>query len=144
MDRLEGDKMKGFTLVELLLVMGIFAILAAFTTINLIQPQTKSSLDSTINMLIADLKQQQVEAMIGEAASQFGIQFDSSSYTIIKDDFTVSLDSNLSLSNNFPLSRVVFNKRSGELENTGSITITDSGGNAKTINVNKLGVVNIQ
>lgn len=136
--------MKGFTLVELLLVMGIFAILAAFTTINLIQPQTKSSLDSTINMLIADLKQQQVEAMIGEAASQFGIQFNPDSYTILKDDFTVSLDNTLSLSNNFPSSQIKFNKRSGEVENTGSITITDSGGNAKTINVNKLGVVNIQ
>lgn len=139
--------MKGFTLIELLLVMGLVAVLSVFTTINLIRPQTKASLDITITTLVSDLRSQQTKAMIGDTGISFGIQFNPQNYVLLNDSFSVSLDSNLSLTTTFPSSQVNFARVSGEVSGfvDGSNTITvSSGGESKTITVNRYGVVNVQ
>lgn len=152
----------GFTLIELLVVMGIFAILATFTSINLIRPQTKASVDSAVQVLTADIKEQQIKTMVGDSEGQsaplnYGIYFGPTSYTLFRGvsfvpgdpgNFEVNLDTNLSMSTTFGNSQLVFTRRSGEIANFASgantITVTNNAdGETKTFSLNQLGAVNI-
>jgi len=148
----------GFTLVELLIIIGLFTILSSFAVINLIRPQTKANLDATNTVLISDLKEQQLKAMIGDsggsAPSAYGVYFETNQYTLFKgnsyspsdtDNFVVSLQGDASSTTTFASNQVVFNQRSGEVAgfsaSNNTITITSSG-DVKTITINALGTVN--
>src|SRR4030042_5273018 len=81
--------MKGFTLIELMVVMAIFALITGFGALNLVNLQTKSSLAAHVNTLVADIKEQQIKTMAGDmggTASQieFGIYFESNRYTLFQ------------------------------------------------------------
>lgn len=147
----------GFTLVELLIIIGIITILSSFAVINLIRPQTKANLDATITVLISDIKEQQLKAMIGDsggsAPSSYGVYFETNQYTLFKgitysssdtNNFVVSLQGDASLTNTFASNQVVFNQRSGEVAgfspSNDTVTITSSG-DTKTITINALGTV---
>lgn len=149
----------GFTLIELILVMGIFAVLSGITVINLIRPQTKASLDSTVSTLALDLGAQQIKSMIGDAAGgsssdYYGIYFESNRYTLFKGtaysasdpiNFVVDLESNVSLSSNLPSSQVVFSKITGEVNGYSGgpyeVTASDISGNSKTITISRVGTL---
>jgi len=80
---------RGFTLIEVMLVMAIFSLLMGFVTINLLRPQNKASVDSLSTQLIADIKQQQLKAMVGDSegqatSQQFGVYFESDGYTLFR------------------------------------------------------------
>src|SRR3989344_9266975 len=75
-------KTSGFTLVELMVVMGIFALMLGFTSINLIRPQTQANLDTTVTTLVSDLKEQQIRAMTGDGPSDYGVNFEPGRYTL--------------------------------------------------------------
>jgi prepilin-type N-terminal cleavage/methylation domain-containing protein len=90
---------KGFTIVELLVVMGIFAILASLSTLNLSHAQHGSYVNATVDTLVSDLKRQQHKAMIGDTegrgtASNYGIHFDPSSYVLFHDIYSSRRDVN--------------------------------------------------
>lgn len=151
---------EGFTLIELLLVMGLMAVLATFATINLIRPQTTASIQSAVDTLASDLRQQQIKSMVGDSsggssASTYGIYVGSNSYTVFKgssysagdaNNFVFDLGTNTSISTTLPSSQVIFSRISGEVSSfvNGQNTITiSSGGESKTITINRLGVVSI-
>ncbi|EKD62449.1 MAG: hypothetical protein ACD_52C00163G0001 [uncultured bacterium] len=152
---------RGFTLIEVVLVVGIFAILASFATINLLRPQQSADLNSTITSIIADIKQQQARSILGEtsggsAAVVHGIYFENSKYTLFKGltyngadpaNFVVSLSSGLALTTTFASSQVIFNLQSGEIsgfaEGSNSVILTATGGQTKTLTFSKYGVVNV-
>ena len=154
-------KNQGFTLIELTLVMGIIAILISFITINLLKPQTTASTASTVQILGADIKEQQIKAMSGDSDGESstdsqGIYFESNRYTLFRGPnytsgshyFQVDMDQNLILSNTLPSSQVVFGKRSGEVASyaPGSDTITLShtqSGEQKIITINRYGAITI-
>ncbi|OGE35359.1 hypothetical protein A3E66_02750 [Candidatus Daviesbacteria bacterium RIFCSPHIGHO2_12_FULL_37_16] len=154
-------KNQGFTLIELTLVMGIIAILISFITINLLKPQTTASTASTVQILGADIKEQQIKAMSGDSDGESstdsqGIYFESNRYTLFRGPnytsgshyFQVDMDQNLILSNTIPSSQVVFMKRSGEVANytSGSDTITLShtqSGEQKVITINRYGSITV-
>ena len=155
-------KYQGFTLIELALIMGIIAILVSFITINLLKPQTTASTSSSTQVLIADLKEQQIKAMAGDgegtANSQaHGVYIEPTRYTLFRgttfssgepSNFTVNLESGLSLSTTLPQQQIVFTKRSGEVAGytLGSDTITLShtqSGDQKVITINRYGAINI-
>ena len=154
-------KYPGFTLIELALIMGIIAILVSFITINLLKPQTTASTASTVQILGADIKEQQIKAMSGDSDGETttdsqGIYFESNRYTLFRGPnyasgshyFEVDMDQNLILSNTLPSSQVVFGKRSGEVASytSGSDTITLShtqSGEQKTITINRYGTVTV-
>ena len=154
-------KYPGFTLIELALIMGIIAILVSFITINLLKPQTTASTASTVQILGADIKEQQIKAMSGDTDGESstdsqGIYFESNRYTLFRGPnyasgshyFQVDMDQNLILSNTLPSSQVVFGKRSGEVASyaPGSDTITLShtqSGEQKIITINRYGAITI-
>lgn len=150
---------KGFTLIELIVVITIFAIVAGFITTNLIRPQTSASVDATVNILMSDLKAQQIKSMVGQSnalpsAQNFGIFLESNKYTLFSgssydpfdtNNFTVNLDANITLTNiTFAQNTIIFTRRSGEVNGfsfgSNSLTIQNAEtGEQKSLSVNSLG-----
>lgn len=154
MGKLAQDKMKGFTLVELLVVMGVAAILLGLTTINLVRVQQTTNLGAVTDTLISDIKSQQIKAMNGAAGGgSFGIHFTSlNSYVLFKGslytaadpaNFSVDLDTTISVSS-APDNDIIFSPTTGDIaslhENTVTIKHT-AGGEQQTLKLNKLGVI---
>lgn len=157
-----SKKRQGFTLIELALIMSIIAILISFISINLLKPQTTASIASTATILVSDLKEQQIKAMAGDSegtatAQAHGIYFEPTRYTLFRgtvfpagdpSNFTINLETGLSLSTSLPQQQIVFATRSGEAASytSGSDTITLShtqGGEQKTITINRYGAITI-
>ena len=140
----------GFTIIELLVVMGIFAIMFGFASINLLRPQTQATLDTIVTTLVSDLKEQQIRAMTGDGPSAYGVYFEPSRYPLFTgpiysasaaDNFSVNMEEGITIS---PTTSVVFAQRSGETTTT-TFTITNTNsGEQKTITINILGAVTIQ
>lgn len=150
----------GFTIIEALIVMSIFITLTGLSTINLLNAKHKSSLSTSVDTFIADLKQQQLKAMVGDtegraASGNYGIFFGAGTYSFFHDtyssadpsNFNASLGDSIQFSNiTFPGSQIVFLQGSGEIYNytdgSNTITIKDIvDNNQKTITINEYGVI---
>ncbi|HXK52874.1 type II secretion system protein [Candidatus Nomurabacteria bacterium] len=151
----------GFTLIELMLVIGLFAVLSSFVAVNLARPQVTSSVDKNANTIIADIKKQQLDAMVGKYTSDStenkGIYFETNSYTLFSgnsynaedpNNFTINVEEGTTLTSiNLPSNQLVFEHLSGEISGyisgNSSITISHSGGQSITISLNKMGGTNV-
>ena len=151
----------GFTLPEVTIVTGIFLMLFGFIILNVINSQHHTSVSGDLQILIADMKSQQIKAMVGATEGRatsdvYGIHFGSTNYTLFHGttysatdsaNFVVSLDQNLQFYNvTFPNANIVFSQGSGEVQGftngQNTITIEDSSGSTqKTITVNRFGVI---
>lgn len=153
---------KGFTLIDLLLAIGLMITVFSFTTVNLLNLQNKPLLDAHTQKLFADLKSQQNKAIAGDsgdgiASLEWGIYIEPHKYTLFKgseyspsdpNNFSVELDSNTTLTTTFANSTVVFNEISGEILNyttsADTITVTNNtSGESRTIRLNALGAAAI-
>jgi len=142
--------------------MTIFAIMAGLISVNLIRPQTSASVDSVVNILVSDVKAQQIKSMVGDSdvsssAQNFGIYFESNKYTLFSGssfipadakNFVVNLDTNISIVNNTFLQPTIFVRRSGEVTGLGtgsnSLTIQNAEtGDQKIITINRLGTLTV-
>lgn len=144
----------GFTLVELLVTIGIFSTLIGISTISLLNAARKSSLSGTAQVLVADIKAVQMRAMVGDDdgsgnAADYGVHFETSSYTQFRgatfsqtdpNNFKVDLPDNTQF---VPVSSdIVFAKGSGEITSSATVTIKDiNDGNQMSVTINKYGVV---
>lgn len=156
------NNQSGFTLIELVVVMGIIFMLFGFVSFNLIGVQRKVSVNSTVDVLISDMASQQTKAMLGvglSSGNSYGIYFEDNKYTLFDgtiysssdpNNFTVSLSPGILFTNiTFPSNSIVFSPRSGEMKDfsngQNTITIFDSEGTkTETITINKYGVVSGQ
>lgn len=151
-----------FTIVDLLLVMGLVAIAFSLTSVNLLGLQNKPSLSALVQKLIVDLKSQQNRAILGDAsggtaAYAWGVYVEASRYTLFRGttyvvsdpyNFVVAADPNMTLATSFANNTIVFNKRSGEVDNysqgADSVTVTNTAsGESKTVTLNSLGVMTV-
>jgi prepilin-type N-terminal cleavage/methylation domain-containing protein len=133
---------RGFTLTELLMVIGIISVLLSFASVTLLNVQYKASLASVTAAAITDIKSQQAKAMLGNiegtppTAGSYGIFFAPGRYVLFHgsdpdldpEKFTVTLDAPMQFSDNlFPGSQIVFSPGSGEIagfvEGQNSVTI---------------------
>jgi prepilin-type N-terminal cleavage/methylation domain-containing protein len=150
-------KLNGFTIIELMVSIGILAVLFALTTINITRLPSSASQSSSYDRLVSDLRGQQTKAMVGynsvtgaTGGSAYGVYFDvtANSYTLFAglnysggtEYYTVDLDPNLTFTGiTFPNSQVVFAIGSGDTA-SGSASITNSlTGEVKTLKLNKYG-----
>jgi len=143
---------KGFTVIELIVTVGIITILSSLVTINLVTTQRHTSLAAAVLLLQSDLKQQQLKAMdgdtgqLGSSPANYGLHFETDKYTLFRQafvsgapaNFVVKLDSNLHFTT---LGDLTFSKGSGEIIGPSTITLEDGYGNHRTLNINHLGVV---
>jgi len=157
--------MKGFTLIELLLVMAIVSILFALIIGNLNSLQQNTNQNASEELLLSDLKLQQLKSMSGDTGESgnflpFGIYFGTNSYTLFRgatynnldsENFTIELSPNLTFTDvEFSSSQIIFAKNSGDISNfspgNNTITITNSvTGKNSVITLNKYGaIINVQ
>ena len=149
----------GFTLPELIIVMGIALTLVAIISNSLLGGQHQTSLNTTLATLIADIKAQQLKAMSGDtegraATDSYGIYVQANQYILFHGavysagdlaNSIIPLNTGLTLSTTFPNSILVFNKGDGQISgfilNQDTLTLTNSESVAKTLKFNKYGVI---
>lgn len=150
---------RGFTLIELMLSLGIMTAIFGISSILLSNLIPKANLSSVVETLKAEIRQQQLAAMTNEKdssdlAADYGVLISSSEYSMFagtnynplpNDSFTTKVPETIELSTDFIDSVVIFEKGSGEIlnynENNKTITITDSISNQSvSIVLNKYGV----
>ena len=152
---------QGLTLIELMIVLGILAILFTLTTINITSLIPRANVTTTVDTLIADLKLQQARSMLGEmgtatdSAQIFGVHFDSNQYVLYAgatysassaSNSAIVMPNTVQLSTTFPSGNILFSRGSGEIVNYASssstITVSDSVLNLqRTIQLNRFGVI---
>jgi len=134
-------------------VLSILTTLLGFVTINLSSSQQKTSLSTTVQTIISDMKAQQIKAMTSDTEgrptpSSYGIHFDANQYVLFHgsaylstdpSNFVVPLPPNLECT--IPTD-VIFSQRSGEIGASTAITIENvTSSEQRTIQLNKYGVV---
>src|SRR5579859_6014837 len=161
--RMRFQHQEGFTIIELMVVIGIISALFGLATINLVRTQHTASVSAALDQLISDMRVQQTRAMSGTTdvagnPNSYGIYFPPSatgSYVLFRGTTYSSSDnpSNLTVSptaikfsTNLPSNTLLFTQRSGEFSGyvTGPYTITVTnayGTESKTITVDRYGVV---
>ena len=151
---------RGVTLIEVLVVIGVLLTLIGIASVSFLPFRSKSTLDTAITTLIADIKSQQIKAMAGdtegrEANDNYGVYFGTNSYTLFhgtdfnpgdSSNFTVTLDDQLLILSTFPTSEIIFSIKNGQLasfsETQNSVTLEDTvEESSKTVNINRYGVI---
>lgn len=148
----------GFTLIELLIVLAIITLLYSFFSLGNYDTVPKNSLNSTTVMLIAHLKEQQMNALSGateggSTSNDFGVYFTDGKYVFFQgnsydpnDSHNFSVVCNeINFSTTLPNSSIVFLKNSGQVKDAlanNTITLTQKNIiQLKTITINKYGII---
>lgn len=151
---------KGITLIELMVVVGILAILFSIGVVSIMNIRVVTTNSTTTTVIASDIKNQQIEAMTGDTEGRgipdnYGIKILSSSYVLFHgnnynpsdtSNYSIPTDTGYQLSSTFPNSTVLFASKSGEIvgfinnQNTIKLTHTSSG-QSKTIQLNKYGTI---
>lgn len=149
------------SMAEIVLISGIFLLLLAIGIVNFPRIQQSSSLNATLETFLSNLKDQQIKAMTGytdggTSADQYGIHFDTTSYTLFRGtyptgSFTVNLPPTINITTQMKIfgsedTQIVFMKGTGELAGcctvANTITLVDTSTNiSKTITFNEFGVI---
>lgn len=152
---------RGWTFVELVIAMGILAVLVALTTMNIFSAQFSTYESTQIDNLAADMALQQTRAMVGDAAASgtvtaYGIYFQPNNYIMFKgnsytpgnaDNVTVKLNPSFTFSTiGFPSSQIIYASGSGAFANYVSgqdtVVLQNTGSsNTQTLHVNSYGVL---
>ncbi|MCX6764153.1 MAG: type II secretion system protein [Candidatus Nealsonbacteria bacterium] len=136
---------KAFTLIEILLVIGIFSILAILTLPLSLDFYKKYQLDIYTQEIVQALRRAQLKSMSVEQDSRFGIYLAEGNYVLFRGnsyavrelqyDEIFDIPYNISLSG---LSEIVFSKLSGLPSVSGDIILTN-GNEERIININSIG-----
>lgn len=160
---MKKNLLSGFSLTELLIVLTVVGVLFSLTGINLLGAYSKNTLNTTISTIQADIKQQQLKAMVGDtegqsSANDYGIYFppDGLSYILFQgSSYSESNPTNFSLKLNGDLqfssiqlqnSLIIFAKNSGEfsnyINNFDYLTLRNvNTDETKTIRINQMGTI---
>jgi prepilin-type N-terminal cleavage/methylation domain-containing protein len=158
--RIQEKISAGFTLIELLIVMALMGILVSFVIVNVSGAQRSTSVITSEDSFISDMKLQQAKAMNTYSSpsgviADYGVYIQPTKYVLFQgttynpanaENITIDIDTNLQLTTTFPSSTVVFSRMTGEIVNYGdgsnTISIRNTVGNeTRTISLNRLGVV---
>lgn len=150
----------GFTLIEMSVVVGLFLMFFAISTISLSSLIPRANIVTSYESLQSDIKNQQLKAMTGNTegagdGSAYGIYLENNQYVLFTgpayspeatDNFTIRLSQGLTISEiTFPSSSIVFLQNSGEIpgfsESESSFKLISNNNDEYLFNLNSLGVV---
>jgi len=141
------EKVEGFTLIEILIVIAIMAVLAALTIPVGVNFFVSQQLDTVVDEVMQVLRRAQLKGMTQERDSDWGIRFNSDTYVLFKGSSFASrdpvFDEDFDLAGGITtsgISEVVFAKFSGVPNVIGTITISQ-GSKSKAIDVNAVGKI---
>lgn len=151
---------RGYSFIEVIIIMAIGATLVGFIVINLLGSQHRFSLSTSADTLINDIKIQQLKSMVGStegrtSTDSYGIAFGQHSYTFFHgtsynssdlSNAIFTLDTNILITTTFPSSAIVFQRPTGEIANfsanTNTVTLKDTTNNQTiTLTFNSLGII---
>ena len=141
--------MKGFSLVEILIVIAILAFLLVLLAPSGIQFYRTQQLDTVTEEIVQALRKVQLNSMSVKNDSAFGVYFSSDQYVLFRGNSYLSRDqeevfeilNDISFSGD--ISEVVFSKLNGDPNNLGNIILTLDN-KTKTININSAGRINLE
>jgi prepilin-type N-terminal cleavage/methylation domain-containing protein len=138
----------GFTLIEMLLSVGIIALLAGMSLPLYQSFDTRNELDISTQSLASALRRAQVYARGANDDSQWGVHIQSGTITLFKGAVwasrDVAYDEVTSVSPSTAVSglgEVLFAKLSGAPNTTGSVTLTNVNDEIRTVTINAKGMV---
>lgn len=145
---------KGFTVIELLLVIAIMSLISALSISFYARFITQNAVANTQDQLAGDFRKAQIYAMEGKLNSNWGVNFTANTIVLYQGSSyaarTAALDENFSVNSNISISGmsdVNYAGMTGVPTNGGSavttlnITITGPNSTTKTITMNSFGVV---
>lgn len=150
---------KGFTFIELVIVMGIMVILMMIASVNFYPIKQKTSLSTAVKSLITDIKEQQLKSMSGETTQGVFFEADKKKYIVFKGltyelsnttNFSIPLGDQIVISEiDFSGSQLIFAPGSGEISNflpgNKIVLLNTVSGEQKTIIFNKYGtIINVE
>lgn len=142
--------MKGFTFIELILVLAIMLIISAMTPTFYSRFILQNAVDNTVDQLTGSLRKAQVYSMMGKQSNSWSVNYSLNTITLYKGtsfpardpafDEKFSVNPNVAVTWTTDLS---FAKATGlPTPSAGSTITVSSGSNSKTVTVNSQGVVN--
>lgn len=147
---MQSIKQRGFSFLQVLLVIGLFMVMASLTVPSLYQWQTGVQINTIATEIGQNLRRAQVKAMSGFNNSNWGIYFSNNSYTIFigssydgrdqswDEDYLVS--SSITMINDFS-DEIIFSQNTGLPSTSGEITLSNLSGEVISITINELGVI---
>lgn len=144
--------MRAFTLIEILLVVGILAILVSLISPLALDFYRSQQLDTHTQGIIQTLRKAQLKAMSIEADSEFGVHITNNNYTLFRgntynpdDPYNEVIDSPtiITVTTNPVFSTIIFSKLEGLPSVTGTITLSYDDV-SRTISINEVGRVNLE
>lgn len=161
---------RGFSLIELILVIALLSIILGITTVTLFRPVAKANLNTVSTNIFSLLREAQNQAINTDTSgdpqsNEYGIHFETDSYTLFKgstyisndsSNFVVTTKNNISISPSLPCpappgdcNNVVFEKISGEVLGfvpaNNTVCVTETGTNKQVLlNVNFVGGISVQ
>jgi prepilin-type N-terminal cleavage/methylation domain-containing protein len=147
MDKKDKNK-QGFTMIELMVVLGITALLATMGLPALNLARVNIALKSDTDEIVSALRLAQHRAVVSQGNTVHGVAFEAANYTLYGGDWAApsnpaeySLKSGISIAAGAG-TQVVFDRLTG-VASPGTITITAAGRN-KTVTVNEWGQISVQ
>jgi prepilin-type N-terminal cleavage/methylation domain-containing protein len=148
---------KGFTLIEIILVISVAVLLAGVMVFPLTKFRDNKLLISTSEVIYSVLNEARSNTTAAKNDFQYGIHFESNSATLFRGTTYSAGDANnekINLQNVITLSQislngggsdVLFNRLTGSTNNFGSLKVqlTKDSSVFRTINIEKTGVVTI-
>ena len=147
--------MKGFSLLEIIVVIGILVLLAALGTGSLLQFSKTTDLNSSVEGSVSSLLEARSKTLSSQEESQYGVHFESDKIVLFRGAVYFSGDplneeaalpssvETASISLNGGGSDVIFKKLTGETDQYGTVTFRLKSDISKTrvITVGSTGVV---
>lgn len=155
----KSQKSNGFTLIEILLAISLFAIASVILLVNITRPKGIADIQSTENLIYATAKEAQSLAMAGPAGD-YGVHFEQDRFILFEgstyspgnsNNLETTLNTNLTIESiSLPGgSNIVFSQISGEVQGlslgqSGSFELKESNTSEKRIfTITSLGAVDV-
>lgn len=144
--------MKGFTLIEIIIVVVILAILTALALVSFSGFRQNQILNTEVNKVISVINEARSKTLSSQDFSQYGAHFESSAVILFKGlaypgggISTTTLPSSMEISGtslNGGGSDVVFQKLTGKTDNYGAVTfrVKADTNKIKIINIKQTGI----
>ncbi len=146
---------KGFTIIELVLVLTILGATFGFSVFAYQNSQVRADVNAEVSGLVAQLRLAQSNAASGQNNTSHGIHFETDSYTAFSgisynpadtNNFIVPLPSQVTIANislNGNGSEVIFTTPDGTTTTYGTLDMTSTAiGKTVTITINPIGTIN--
>jgi len=142
---------KGFTLVEILIVLSVLGIIAAIVMFSFSSVSSSGALDRSVSDVISALSQARSETLSSKDNSSYGVRFEQSEVIIFKESYSPGNSENVTISLSGPTlisnvslggggSEVLFERFTGNAATGGTVTLTNNAGSTKVITIYETGL----